>query len=174
MIDANDVLADPEGMLSSLCEALGIAVGPRNAAAGRRDAARQTASGRRTGTMQSRRAPASARPRRPRRTSRRCPPARRAVPALITSGLQRIGSPPGEADGRIQLPLGPALDHPGAGDCAGLAGISCAPARAGKDSGRSCAPRSGAGSSCCSPRRPGGRASDLNASATSGTFSISP
>ena len=63
VIDANDVLADPEGVLSKLCAALGIAWDPAMLQLGARAAARPTARGRRTGTARSREAPASARPR---------------------------------------------------------------------------------------------------------------
>ena len=61
VIDANDVLADPRGVLTKLCAALGIPWEPAMLALGAWAATRPTARGRRTGMRRSRRAPASAR-----------------------------------------------------------------------------------------------------------------
>ena len=86
VVDANDVLADPEGVLSQLVRRARHPLGSGDARAGRPAGARPTAPGRRTGTRRSRRAPASARPNPTRST---CPTRRAASPTAagpITSG----------------------------------------------------------------------------------------
>ena len=86
VIDANDVLANPAGVLSKLCDGARNPVGSGDAQLGARAAATPTDRGRRTGTARSKGAPASARRRRGRSTSR---PTRGGSPSaagLITSG----------------------------------------------------------------------------------------
>ena len=63
VIDANDVLANPQGVLIEAVRRARHPVGPGDAQLGAGPPRRPTARGRRTGMARSRRAPASARPR---------------------------------------------------------------------------------------------------------------
>ena len=82
VIDADDVLADPEGVLSR-CARRWVSRGTRRCSAGRRAGARRTGLGRRIGTARSRKAPASVRRTATRRPPRRCAAPRRPLPALL-------------------------------------------------------------------------------------------
>ena len=101
VVDANDVLADPEGDARRAVRARSAFPGIRRCCAGRRAAAPPTAPGRRTGTRRSRPRPASARPIRPPRSTA----TRRGSPSaagLITSGSPRTGSPLNSPERRRQ------------------------------------------------------------------------
>ena len=121
VVDANDVLADPEGTLTAFCAALGLAFDRGDARLAAGTAAPPTAPGRRTG-MPGGRGVDRLRPARAAagRSPRRGPPPRRSVPALLSAA----GPPPsargdlnpaGISPSRARLRARPCRACPGAG-----------------------------------------------------------